>query len=102
MQEVIKVTLSSGKEVLLKSMKISHLENAERVAGSMSGMAFIKALSQQLIAQVDGKKLKPVELEQIDDVFTVAEFMQVIQVVGKCMGDAGTTDPQVETVFGEQ
>jgi hypothetical protein len=101
MKEVSKVTLSTDKVVLLRELKISHLEKAEKVAGSMTGLGFIKALIQQLVVVVDDVQLKPIELESIDDLFSVAEFMQLAQVVGNFVGTTESV-PTVEMAFGAQ
>lgn len=100
MTESVKVTLSTGKEVLLRKLQIRHIQMAERASGGNQGMAFAVEVLKQLIIKVDGKAPKPVELEDLDGLFEVDEFVQLGSVVGKFAGGA-TQEPKVETIFGE-
>lgn len=99
--ECAKVTLSSGKVVLLKMLQIKHMEQAEMVAGSATGMKFIKEMIKLLVAKIDDRVIKAQELEDLDSLFSIREYMEITQVVGNFIGDEKAA-PQVEMVFGAQ
>jgi hypothetical protein len=102
---VSKVTLSSGKIVLLKQMKIEFQELAAKAASPRAGgdamvlsVMMQKELLKLLIAQVDGKTLKGVEKERLDDVFSYQEYMQLMKVVQQLMGGDDEGNVQMEVV----
>lgn len=109
-QQVVKVTLSSGKVVLLHQVKISHTEQAaemcSRRANGDSNLLQVfmnKALIQILLFQVDGKELTAAQKEDLDSIFSVAEYSQLLKVVGKISGgDEAGKEPTLEHVSGEQ
>lgn len=89
-----KVTLSSGKEVYLREPKIKHTELAAQAAGPKAGsnnhlmvMLMQKELLKQLIVQVDGKLLKPLELEDLDSILTAKEYGQLLHMMERLTGD---------------
>jgi hypothetical protein len=101
--KVIKVTLSSGREVLLRELKIRDQEMAMRNCADKAGTNVIlaatmgqKELLKLLIVQVDGKPVKGAETENLDDLFTYSEYMQLMQVLGKLTGADTQTDPKIE------
>jgi len=108
--QAAKVTLSSGKVVILRMPKISDTElAAQEVALKSNGdgnlLQFLtqKALIKNLIMKIDDKDLMPVERENFDELFNMAEYNQLIKAVGKISGgdDLGK-QAQVETMlFGD-
>ena len=92
-QFVHKVTLSSGKTVLLREMKIKHQNLAAKACGQKAGdnQLLLATLMQQelikiLLVSVNEEKVDPKQLESLDEMFTYTEFMQLGKVVGKLMG----------------
>lgn len=102
---VFKVTLSSGKVVLLRELKIKHQElaamaAAPKAAGDTTLFALLsqKELLKQLIVQVNGKPVKPAQLEDLDGLFSFVEFNQLNQALNKLGGDdAGKYQLEVVT-----
>ena len=108
---VHKVTLSSGKVVLLREVKIKDQELAAQAASSRAGednklalaIGMQKEMLKMLIVQVDGSQVTPVQLEDLDAVFSYAEYMQLVNVLGKLTGDESLGNAQIELVTsGEQ
>jgi hypothetical protein len=91
---VYKVTLGTGREVILREMKIKHQELAAKAVGSKAGdnqMLFVtmmqKELLKILLVEVDGKAVTGIQLEDLDSLFTYQEYGQLSRVMGKIMGD---------------
>lgn len=91
---VHKVTLGSGKVVLLREPKIKHQELAlsavaEKAGGNQMLAATLaqKELVKMLIVQVDGKAPNNQEKEDLDGLFSLREYGQLVQVLGKLTGD---------------
>ena len=108
---VSKVTLSTGKVVLLRELKIKHQELAVQAAAPRAGENNVllnlytqKELLKILIAQVDGQVVKPSEIEDLDSMFTMAEYGQLVRVMKELMGsDAEMGKFQHELVsFGDK
>jgi hypothetical protein len=102
---VHKVVLSSGKEVLLRDMKIKDQELAAQAAGQRAGenqMAMAMGMQQELIklllVQVDGKDIPAPERENLDSLFSYQEYQQVSQVLSKLMGTEDVGKFQMELV----
>jgi len=101
-EAVHKVTLSSGKVVLIRDPKIKHQELAVRAIGSKStnqietALLMQKELVKMLVAQINGKAPTSIELENLDDLFSIAEYMQVNQVISQLMGGGDAGNFQVE------
>lgn len=102
---VHKVTLSTGKEVLLREMKIKHQNLAIKAASKQAGDSntLLASLMQQeiikqLIFQIDGKQVSGKEMENLDEVFTYSEFGQIAQVIQKLMGGDSLGEFQTEIV----
>lgn len=109
---LIKVVLSSGKVALLREMKISDTEKAaQMVASKANGEATVmavlmqKAYLQLLLVKV-GKNNEEEphtvtgnEREDLDSLFTMAEYGQLLKVIGKLSGgDEAGNDPKIEMV----
>lgn len=102
---VHKVVLSSGKEVLLREMKIRYQNLAIKAVGSkagdnqaMMGSLMQQELLKQLIVQINGKPITAKELENLDEAFSYIEFVQLLQVVQKLMGGDSMGEFQTEIV----
>jgi hypothetical protein len=100
--DVYKVVLSSQKEVVLREPKIGDLETAAQVAGkgggdntALMGMKLQKELVKALLVQVDGRNLTLQEKEQLDKLFSLKEYQQVIKVVQQITSDEGN-EPTIE------
>lgn len=92
---VHKVTLGSGKIVLLKEMLIKHQELAARASASKvsnpdNKMELALALQNELIKilviKIDGKEIKPMDMENLDSVFKYTEYAQLLIVIEKITG----------------
>lgn len=94
---VHKVTLSSGKTVHLREMKIKYQNLALQACGAKAkdNQALLGSLMQEellklLLVDIDGKKLTPIELEKLDDVFSYQEYLQLGQVMGQLLGGSAS------------
>ena len=91
-ESVYKVVLSSGKEVLLREMKIKYQRLAMKACSSAGDNKGLLATMMQdellklLIVSVDGKKMAGAMLEGLDDIFTYPEYLQVVSVIGQVAG----------------
>jgi hypothetical protein len=90
---VVKATLSTGKVVIFREMKISHTEMAaQEVAKKADGDSNLlqvfmqKALVKALLIQVDGKDLSAMDKEDMDNLFSMAEYGQVLTVIKEMSG----------------
>ena len=103
---VFKVTLSTKKVVLLRELKIKHQELAAMAASpkaagdnSMFALLMQKELIKQLIVQINGQAIKPVQLEDLDSLFSFGEYTQLNQVLNKLAGgDDAMGKFQIEVV----
>lgn len=103
-----KVILSTGKEVIFREYKIKHQELAVMAAAPRAGdNQFLlmqiagKELIKLLIMQINGKDVRPIELEDLDSVFTAKEYSQLQRVVKELTGDDDGGKYQLEVVsFG--
>lgn len=105
---VNKVTLSTGRVVILKELEMRDDENATLLAAKKAGdspLAFsifmLTELTKILVLEIDGKKLTAQDKLQIDKTLSRQEFQEVRQVVGKLMGDPSTL-PTIEAVASGQ
>jgi hypothetical protein len=102
----VKVTLSTSKVVLLRDMKIRDTElAAQAVAPRANGDAnllqvFMNAeLVKLLLVRVDDKDITASDRESLDDLFTMAEYSQVLSVVKVLSGgEDAAKKPQLEVV----
>jgi hypothetical protein len=103
---VTKVTLTSGKVVLLRDIKIKHTELAAQEAApkangdaNVLSMLMQKILVRMLIVKINDKQPSATELEDMDELFTMAEYGQILQVVKKLTGgDEAGKLPAIEVV----
>ncbi len=96
--KVIKVTLSTGKVALLREMKIADQEVAAQEVSSrtngdpnLMGLFMQKALVKNLLVQIDGEEVPATKREDLDSLFTMPEYSQLLKVIKELMGgdDAG-------------
>lgn len=108
---VHKVTLTSGKVVLLRDIKIKDYELAMKAAGARSGKNELLAgfsssceLLKMLIVQIDGKDVSKASVENLDALFTASEFRQLSKFLEKLQQAEGEDeDPKSEVVsFGKE
>ena len=112
MATMIKVVLSSGKTVFLREPKVSDTEKAAQKCASRAGGDVIvmqvlvqKALLQALLIKIQETKesairdLTQTEIADMDSLFTVGEYSQLLKVLSKISGsgDEGN-DPMMEFV----
>lgn len=103
---VIKVTLTTNKVVLLHELKISHTQKAGKQVATEAGdsqnlfsMLLQKAILQQIIYKINDKIVTMAERDNFDELFTVAEYGQLSKVVGKISGGDDTKgEAKVELV----
>jgi hypothetical protein len=106
-----KVTLGTGKVVILREPEINDQEIAMQLAapkGKDSPMLLVtfaqKELMKLLILEIDGKRPSKIELEQMSKLFTLAEYNQLATYLGKMAGGSdGMGESQSELVaFGDK
>lgn len=104
-ENVYKVTLGTGKVVLLREMKVRYEDLAIQAAGGKSGKNEMLAqkrvgdeILRLLIVEVDGEKPSKDALEQLDKLFSYKELGQLRKVVGQIAGDSEgeLEEPKVE------
>lgn len=91
---VHKVTLSSGKVVLIREPKIKDQELATRAAATVVksdsafayGMALQKELLKLLLVKVGDIQPTALQIEDLDSLLSYSEFMQCLKAVGKIAG----------------
>jgi hypothetical protein len=104
---VHKVTLSTGKVVLVRQPKISTFELACKAVGKraegntlLQGAIVSKEVVKLLIAQIDDKPVSHNDLHDLDKVFSPLEYRQLQKVVQQLSGDdEGDNDPKIETAI---
>ena len=101
--DVYKITLTGGKQVLLRKMLIKHQEQAALSVGDRSkdnmivfSMLMSKELLKLLIHSIDGKELKDSEKQVLDDLFDMGEYSQIMGVVDEISGHAKMGKPIIE------
>lgn len=105
-KQQMKVTLTNGKEVVLREYRIRHREMAIRAVGNKAGennFLFGELLQKEMIkillASVGGKAVSPVEIEDLDSLFSATEYNELSQVIGKVMGgNSQAGEPKIEFV----
>ncbi len=104
--KVAKVTLSTGKVVYLRDIEISDTEKAAEMVAQRAGdnqnllqLFMQKALVQILLVKIDTKMVTGIDREEINKHFTMAEYTQLLKVIGKMSGgDELGKDPKLELV----
>lgn len=103
---LVKATLSTGKVVLLRELKISHSEKAAMMVADKAGenskvmqILMQKELIKMVLFKVNDKELSLAEKDDFDNLFTIQEYSQIAQVVGKMNGgDDGSKEAKIELV----
>lgn len=93
---VHKVTLGSGKTVMLRDPRIKDQELAIQAASTTVGsdnqvvlaVGMQKELLKMLLVQVNDKKLEVAQKEDLDSLFSYMEYNQLLQVLEKLTGGA--------------
>lgn len=100
-----KLTLFSGKTVVLRELKIKHQELAAMAAApkangnnSILTMLMQKELIKLLIVKVNDKSLKLIELEDLDNLFTFKEYTQLNHILNELVGEKEMGKYQIELV----
>lgn len=113
-QRLIKVVLSTGKSVYLREMKVSDAEKAaQKVSRRADGDPLlmqvmmkgqmIKSLIMKIgeNAEAVPRDLSAIEKEDLDSLFSITEYGQLVKTVGKVMGDEDMgNEAQVEFLEG--
>lgn len=103
---VHKVTLSTGKSVLLREFKMKQQELAIKATGNRAGSNEMLQkyymqleLIKQLIVQVNDKDVDKNALEDLDNLFSPVEYNQIQQAVQQIsgMGEENLT-PKLEII----
>lgn len=102
----IRVILPTKRVAILRELKISDNQLAAKMVGSKSKNQFEMALAMQaelvklLVIEVDGAKLDHAAKNDLDKLFSVAEFSCLSKVVQKMSGvDESGEEPEMETTF---
>lgn len=113
--KLIKVTLSTGKIVFLRELKINDTEQAaQMVAKKADGdrnvlqILMQKALLQLVLnstqedANSPRKPVSAIDREDLDSLFNLSEYTQLLQVIGKVSGADDTgKEPTIAMEFSE-
>lgn len=106
-----KVTLSTGKVVILREMRISDTEKAAQECAPRAGgdpmvlnVMMQKALLKNMLLQVDGKDITGPDREDLDGLFKMSEYTQLMKVVQTMSGgdDVGKVLPIESVSFGNK
>lgn len=105
-KQVVKVTLSTGKVVIMRNMKITDTETAaQEVAPRANGdqqvlqILMQRSLVKNLLLKIGDKDLTPTDREDLDALFSMSEYSQLLKVVSKISGgDDMGKDAQIEVV----
>lgn len=95
-QQLIELEFESGKKLCVRPMQIRDLDLASQAAARRGGgdnqfvfqMGLQRELLKILLVSVNGKKLTPVELEQLDSHLEPAEYMALLGEIQGLMGNA--------------
>lgn len=104
MSEMVnKVTLDSGKVVLLRNLEIRHYRQAAEAAAhraNNNNLIFNLYVQDEilklLMISIDGKSLTDLEKESFDKLFTAKDYNQLMLIIAEIIGKANR--PKVELV----
>ena len=101
--------LSSGRIVLLRSLKVSHYKKAVEAASVRAGnnQTMLAMHSQDevlkfLLYSIDGKQLDAVQKEQIDTLFDPTEYRQIMIVIEEMVGKAERPKVKMVSISGDK
>jgi hypothetical protein len=104
-ESVFKVTLGSGKVVILRELKIQHQELAAKAAAPRAGdnamllaMAMQKEIIKMLLVEIDGHVLSANEKENLDKILSYKEYNQIQKVVQQISGSDDMGNESMEIV----
>lgn len=108
--EVFKLTLSSGKVVLVRDIEMKDEEIASTIAGKKAGdnqlammMSFQTEMTKLIVMKVDDKDLTAQERQMLGkNILDRRDFVQVRGWVAKNLMGEMTAEPQVEFVTSGQ
>lgn len=89
----VKVTLSTGKIVVLKEYKIKDNRLATKMLGNAkmnqleAGIAMQENLLKILLLEIDGEPVDHAKKNDLDNIFSVKEYSQLMKVLSKMTGD---------------
>lgn len=102
---VTKITLATGKVVLMQEMKIKYqnlaIKAVSKLAGDNTaqlGNLVSQEIMKHLIVNVDDKPMGYKDLEDLDSVFSFAEYTQLQQVFQKLYGNNEAGELQSESI----
>jgi len=105
-ETMYKIELSTDKVVVVREFKIAHKNLAAKAAGQ-SGVtgAALEALLQDemlklILVSVDGRKVGEVERENLDNVFSFAEYQELLQPIAEMCGANQVKKPKVTILTG--
>lgn len=100
--DVHKITLPSGKVVLVREIELADEEQAAKSVKGQSevgvGLGLLTELTRLLVVEVSGQKVGPTDRLQLGNpksLLPYKEFVMVRRVVEKLMGEAGA-EPAIE------
>jgi hypothetical protein len=98
-----KLTLKTGKVVILKDLQVGDQEQAAEAARLTQGMSsVVQAMKMQqelikgLIVSINGKAPSALERESLKTILTIQEFGQIASFVGELTGEG--EKPTVEVI----
>jgi hypothetical protein len=86
------IELSTGKKIVLREFKIKHKNLAAKAASKqgVDGQAFEAVIQDEilklLIVNIDGQKVEPSKLEDLDSLFDYSEYQQLMLVIKDMLG----------------
>ena len=109
-QEMVhKVTLSSGKVVLVRDFKIKHRKLATQAIGHAkvneltAGVSMMDEYVKMLVCKINDKIPSATEMQDLDSIFSYKEYMQVSNFISNMAGLEEIQSPKTEMVtFGAQ
>ena len=91
--QVAKITLSTGKIVYLREIEIADTERAAEMVAQRAGdnqqlmsLFMQKALLQLVLVQIGDEKVSAIERENVNNLFKMAEYTQLLRVIQKMSG----------------
>lgn len=96
-----KLTMQSGKIVVMREMKIKDFQLATELTRDASSAVATEVKLQNeiikmLIVSINDKVLKPSDKEVLDDILTMSEYIQLKMFIQELLGNA--QKPTVEMV----
>lgn len=101
-----KLTLSTGKVVLVREPKIKDQELSAQLAGAKAGndnnlsaaILWQKEMTKLLLLKINDKQLTAAEKENLDELFSLREYGEVSMALKQLIGDMSGGKFQMELV----